>query len=109
LQRHLFGIKALPFHIDKSRATMTRISLSPARRPILPAKPKQKALSYAQSNYNSPMRCCITMSLYCAMKLCFIEPPTGTSVGEALEKGDYCVLVEGRIIPAILQRKAFAR
>ena len=43
------------------------------------------------------------------MKLCFIEPPTGTSVGEALEKGDYCVLVEGRIIPAILQRKAFAR
>ena len=38
-----------------------------------------------------------------------IDPPTGTSGGEALEKGDYSVLVEGRIIPEILQRKAFAR
>ena len=44
-----------------------------------------------------------------AVGLCLIEPPTGTYGGEALEKGDYCVLVEGRIIPAILQRKAFAR
>ena len=44
-----------------------------------------------------------------AVGLCLVEPPTGTSGGEALEKGDYCVLVEGRIIPAILQRKAFAR
>jgi len=45
----------------------------------------------------------------CAVGLCLIEQPTGTFGGEALEKGDYCVLVEGRIIPAILQRKAFAR
>jgi 4-methylaminobutanoate oxidase (formaldehyde-forming) len=44
-----------------------------------------------------------------AVGLCLVEPPTGTSGGETLEKGDYCVLVEGRIIPAILQRKAFAR
>jgi len=44
-----------------------------------------------------------------AVGLCLIEPPTGTYGGEAQEKGDYCVLVEGRIIPAILQRKAFAR
>jgi 4-methylaminobutanoate oxidase (formaldehyde-forming) len=44
-----------------------------------------------------------------AIALCLIEPPTGTSGGEALEKGDYSVLVEGRIIPAILQRKPFAR
>ena len=44
-----------------------------------------------------------------AVGLCLIEPPAGTSGGEALEKGDYSVLVEGRIIPAILQRKAFAR
>ena len=33
----------------------------------------------------------------------------GSSGGELLEKGDYSVLVEGRIIPAILQRKPFAR
>ena len=43
------------------------------------------------------------------MGLFLIELSTGTSGGEALEKGDYCVLVEGRIIPAILQRNAFAR
>ena len=44
------------------------------------------------------------------MGLYLIEPPNpGTSGGEALEKGDYCVLGEGRIIPAILQREAFAR
>jgi len=36
-----------------------------------------------------------------------IEPPAGTSGGQALEKGDYSVLVEGRAIPAILQRKPF--
>ena len=42
-----------------------------------------------------------------AVGLCLIEPPVGTSGGEALEKGDYSVLVEGRIIPAILQRKPF--
>jgi len=41
--------------------------------------------------------------------LCLIAPPTETSGVGALEKGDYSVLVEGRIIPAILQRKAFAR
>jgi 4-methylaminobutanoate oxidase (formaldehyde-forming) len=44
-----------------------------------------------------------------AVGLCLIAPPTEKSGVEALEKGDYCVLVEGRIIPAILQRKAFAR
>lgn len=44
-----------------------------------------------------------------AVGLCLIAPPTETSGVEALEKGDYSVLVEGRIIPAILQRKAFAR
>jgi glycine cleavage system aminomethyltransferase T len=44
-----------------------------------------------------------------AVGLCLIAPPTGTTGGEALEKGDYSVLVEGRIIPATLQRKAFAR
>ena len=46
------------------------------------------------------------------MNLPDYSPPTGatgTSGGETLEKGDYSVLVEGRIIPAILQRKAFAR
>ena len=42
-----------------------------------------------------------------AVGLCLIEPPAGTSGGEALEKGDYSVLVEGRIIPAILQRNPF--
>ena len=42
-----------------------------------------------------------------AVALCLIEPPVETSGGEALEKGDYSVLVEGRIIPAILQRNPF--
>jgi hypothetical protein len=38
-----------------------------------------------------------------------IAPPTKKSGVGALEKGDYSVLVEGRTVPAILQRKAFAR
>ena len=44
-----------------------------------------------------------------AVGLCLIAPSTEKSGVEALEKGGYSVLVEGRAIPAILQRKAFAR
>jgi len=42
-----------------------------------------------------------------AVALCLIEPPAGNSGDKSLEKGDYSVLVEGRAIPAILQRKPF--
>ena len=57
---------------------------------------------------------CVTSGAFSAAQgsavgLCLIAPPTETSGVEALEKGDYSVPVEGRIIPAILQRKAFAR
>ena len=44
-----------------------------------------------------------------AVGLCLIELTDGKSGDKALEEGDYSVLVEGRIIPAILQRKPFAR
>ena len=42
-----------------------------------------------------------------AIGLCLIAPPAGTSGNKELEKGDFTVLVEGRAIPATLQRKAF--
>lgn len=42
-----------------------------------------------------------------AIGLCLIAPPAGTSGNKELEKGDFTVLVEGRAIPATVQRKAF--